>query len=314
MTKYLIRRIFATIPVLFGVLLLVFSMLHFLPGDPVQLMMTESGGGAKAADTSPEQYMLIRHELGLDRPLYVQFGLYVSHAVRGDLGRSFRSQQTVARMIVTVLPNTVRLALVSLGVAVALGLILGTISAVRHNSWLDTLSMFAALIGVAMPGFWLGLMLLFLFSLYLGWLPATGYGSWKAILLPAVTLGFRAAAVIARLTRSSLLEVLNDAFVTTARAKGLRERTVIVEHVLRNALIPIVTVAGLQFGDLLAGTVIIETVFARPGIGSLVVTGVLDKDFPVVQGTVLLIAVCYVLTNLLTDVSYAFIDPRIRYS
>lgn len=314
MAVYLFRRVFATIPVLFGVLLLVFSMLHFLPGDPVQLMMTESGGGAKAADVSPEQYQSIRHELGLDRPLYIQFGLYVSRALRGDLGRSFRSQQTVARMIITVLPNTVRLALVSLGIAVAFGLILGTISAVRHNSWLDTLSMFFALIGVAMPGFWLGLMLLFFFSLYLGWLPATGYGSWKAILLPAVTLGLRASAIIARLTRSSLLEVLNDAFVTTARAKGLREQTVIIQHVLRNALIPIVTVVGLQFGDLLAGTVIIETVFARPGIGSLVVTGVLDKDFPVVQGTVLLIAMCYVLTNLLTDVSYAFINPRIRYS
>lgn len=314
MTKYLIRRVFATVPVLFGVLLLVFSMLHFLPGDPVQLMMTESGGGAKGADISPEQYMRIRHELGLDRPLYVQFGLYVSHAVRGDLGRSFRSQQSVARMMIAVLPNTVRLALLSLGMAIVLGMILGTISAVRHNSWLDTLSMFVALTGVAMPGFWLGLMLLFLFSLSLRWLPATGYGSWKAILLPAVTLGLRAAAIIARLTRSSLLEVLNDAFVTTARAKGLRERTVIVQHVLRNALIPIVTVAGLQFGDLLAGTVIIETVFARPGIGSLVVTGVLDKDFPVVQGTVLLIAVGYVLTNLLTDVSYAFINPRIRYN
>ena len=278
------------------------------------LMMAESGGGAKLADGSDEQYQRIRHELGLDQPAYVQFGRFVLNAVRGDLGRSFRSGQPVSHEIAEVFPNTARLAALSLGVAVAVGLLLGTIAAVYHQTWIDNAAMLLALVGVAMPNFWFGLMLLFLFALTLGWLPATGYGEWNAILLPAAALGLRAAAVIARLTRSSLLEVLHNEYVTTARAKGLSEMTTIVGHALRNALIPVVTVVGLQFGDLLAGTVVVETVFARPGLGSLITTAILSKDFPIVQGTVLVVAACYIVVNLLADLSYAILDPRITYA
>jgi peptide/nickel transport system permease protein len=308
------RRALLTIPLLLAVSLVVFSMLYFLPGDPVLLMMAESGGGAKLADGSDEQYQRIRHELGLDQPAYVQFGRFVLRAVQGDLGRSFRSGQPVSQEIAEVFPNTARLAALSLGVAVAVGLVLGTIAAVYHQTWIDNAAMLLALAGVAMPNFWFGLMLLFLFSLTLGWLPATGYGEWNAILLPATALGLRAAAVIARLTRSSLLEVLHHEYVTTARAKGLSETTTVVRHALRNALIPVVTVVGLQFGDLLAGTVVVETVFARPGLGSLITTAILSKDFPIVQGTVLVVAACYIIVNLLADLSYAILDPRITYA
>jgi ABC-type dipeptide/oligopeptide/nickel transport system permease component len=191
--------------------------------------------------------------------------------------------------------------------------VLGTLAALHHQRWIDNVSMLVALVGVAMPNFWFGLMLLFVFALILGWLPATGYGEWNAILLPAAALGLRAAAVIARLTRSSLLEVLRNDYVTTARAKGLAERTMVRRHALRNALIPVVTVVGLQFGDLLAGTVVIETVFARPGLGSLVTNAILSKDLPIVQGTVLVVASCYIFVNLLADLSYAALDPRIKY-
>ncbi len=313
MGGYIRGRALVTVPLLLGVSLVVFSMLHLLPGDPVMLMMAESGGGAKMADGSEEQYERIRHELGLDLPLPVQFGRFVLNALRGDLGRSFRSGQSVSQEIGEVFPNTVRLAVLSLGVAASLGLVLGTLAALHHQRWIDNASMLLALVGVAMPNFWFGLMLLFVFALMLGWLPATGYGEWSAILLPATALGLRAAAVIARLTRSSLLEVLRNDYVTTARAKGLSERAMVVRHALRNALIPVVTVVGLQFGDLLAGTVVIETVFARPGLGSLATTAILAKDFPIVQGTVLVVASCYIFVNLLADLSYAALDPRIKY-
>ena len=313
MAGYIRQRALVTVPLLLGVSLVVFSMLHLLPGDPVLLMMAESGGGAKMADVSTEQYERIRHELGLDQPLPVQFGRFVLNALRGDLGRSFRSGQPVAQEIGEVFPNTVRLAILSLGVAASIGLVLGTLAALNHQRWIDNVSMLLALVGVAMPNFWFGLMLLFVFALILGWLPATGYGEWNAILLPAAALGLRAAAVIARLTRSSLLEVLRNDYVTTARAKGLAERTMVVRHALRNALIPVVTVVGLQFGDLLAGTVVVETVFARPGLGSLVTNAILSKDLPIVQGTVLVVASCYIFVNLLADLSYAALDPRIKY-
>ena len=314
MPQYILRRVLATIPVLFGVLILVFAIIHLIPGDPVKLMMTDAGTGAVGGSLSTDQYNSIRHELGLDKPLYEQFGLYVYRVAHGDLGESFRSQQPVSKMLVQRLPATIRLALLSLGFGVGLGLILGTLAGVWHNSWLDNLSMMVAMLGVAMPSFWLGLMLLFIFSLHLGWLPATGYESWDAIILPAVTLGLYTSAIVARLTRSSLLEVLNNEFVTTARAKGLQEHVVILRHALRNAILPVVTVIGLQFGNLLAGTVVIETVFARPGIGSLAVDAILAKDYPIVQGTVLVVAVFYVLANLLTDVVYAFVDPRIKFA
>jgi peptide/nickel transport system permease protein len=315
--RYLRGRVPAAILVLLGASLLVFSMLHFLPGDPVLIMMASGGGGiagAQGTDISQEQYEAIRHQLGLDRPLYVQFGSFVWNALHGDLGRSFRSNQTVAELIGNVLPNTFRLALLSLGISCLVGVALGTLAAVRHNSWIDSATMAFALFGVAMPNFWFGLVLISVFALYLRWLPATGIGGWNAIILPALALGVRSAAVIARLTRASLLEVLSEGYLTTARAKGLPERIVILRHSLRNALIPVVTIAGLQFGDLLAGAVVIEVVFARPGIGNLAVKAIENKDFPVVQGTVLVVATAYVVTNLLTDVVYALLDPRIAYT
>jgi ABC-type dipeptide/oligopeptide/nickel transport system permease component len=292
-------------------------MLHFLPGDPVLIMMAGGGGGiagAQGSDLTEEQYEAIRQQLGLDRPLYVQFGSFVWNALHGDLGRSFRSNQTVAELIGSVLPNTIRLALLSLGISCLVGVALGTLAAVRHNTWIDSATMAFALFGVAMPNFWFGLVLISVFALNLRWLPATGAGGWNAIILPALALGIRSAAVIARLTRASLLEALSEGYLATARAKGLPERVVVIRHGLRNALIPVVTIAGLQFGDLLAGAVVIEVVFARPGIGSLAVKAIENKDFPVVQGTVLVVATAYVVTNLLTDVAYAALDPRITYT
>jgi ABC-type dipeptide/oligopeptide/nickel transport system permease component len=317
MLRYLRSRIPAAILVLLGASLLVFSMLHFLPGDPVLIMMAGGGegiAGTQGATLTTEQYEAIRHQLGLDRPLYVQFGAFVLNALHGDLGRSFRSNQTVAEMIGDAFPNTFRLALLSLGISCLLGVVLGTLAAVRHNSWIDSATMAFALFGIAMPNFWFGLVLISIFALHLRWLPATGFGGWNAIILPALALGVRSAAVIARLTRASLLEVLAEEYLATARAKGLPERIVVVRHALRNALIPVVTIAGLQFGDLLAGAVVIEVVFARPGLGSLAVQAIQNKDFPVVQGTVLVVATAYVVTNLLTDVVYAILDPRISYA
>jgi peptide/nickel transport system permease protein len=315
--RYLRGRIPAAILVLLGASLLVFSMLHFLPGDPVLIMMASGGGGiagAQGTEISQEQYEAIRYQLGLDRPLYVQFGAFVWNALHGDLGRSFRSNQTVAELIANVLPNTFRLALLSLGISCLVGVTLGTLAAVRHNTWIDSATMAFALFGVAMPNFWFGLVLISVFALNLHWLPATGVGGWSAIILPALALGMRSAAVIARLTRASLLEVLSEGYLTTARAKGLPERIIVLRHSLRNALIPVVTIAGLQFGDLLAGAVVIEVVFARPGLGNLAVKAIENKDFPVVQGTVLVVATAYVVTNLLTDVVYALLDPRITYT
>jgi peptide/nickel transport system permease protein len=315
--RYLRGRIPAAILVLLGASLLVFSMLHFLPGDPVLIMMASGGGGiagAQGTEISQEQYEAIRYQLGLDRPLYVQFGAFVWNALHGDLGRSFRSNQTVAELIASVLPNTFRLALLSLVISCLVGVTLGTLAAVRHNTWIDSATMAFALFGVAMPNFWFGLVLISVFALNLHWLPATGVGDWSAIILPALALGMRSAAVIARLTRASLLEVLSEGYLTTARAKGLPERIIVLRHSLRNALIPVVTIAGLQFGDLLAGAVVIEVVFARPGLGNLAVKAIENKDFPVVQGTVLVVATAYVVTNLLTDVVYALLDPRITYT
>lgn len=313
MIGYIVGRLLVTIPVLLGVSLGIFSMLHFLPGDPALLMMSETGSGAKMADASGETYERIRRELGLDQPLHIQFGRFLWKAAQGDLGRSFRSNQLVTSLIAEAFPHTVRLALAGLGLAIPFGILLGTIAAMRHNSLLDNVSMVTALFAISMPSFWFGIMLLLIFALHLNVLPATGFGSPKAIILPAVALGLSSAAIIARLVRSSLLEVLSLDFITTARAKGLTERMVVLKHGLKNALIPVVTVVGLQFGALLSGAVVIETVFARPGLGLMLVNGINGKDFPVVQGGILVAATAYVFANLLVDVSYAWLDPRIKY-
>jgi len=310
---YVLRRLLAAVPVLLGVSLVVFSMLHFLPGDPVLLMMSETGGsGAKMTEMSQETYDRIRHELGLDRPLPIQFGLFLWRAVHGDLGRSFRGNQRVATLIGESFPYTVRLTLVGLGLAIPIGVALGTLAAVRPGSALDSGTMAAALFAVSMPSFWFGIMLLLVFALHLGLLPAVGHGSPGAIVLPALTLGLSSAAIIAALVRSSLREVLAMEFVATARAKGMAAPAVVLKHALRNALIPVATIVGLQFGALLGGAVVVETVFARPGLGLMLVNGIKDKDFPVVQAGILVAAASYVLANLLVDLSYGWLDPRIR--
>ena len=305
MLIYLARRILAVVPVLFGVTLAVFSMLFLVPGDPVKMMLAEFV-------TSPDQIAEMRAQLHLDEPLPQQYGRFVANALRGDLGTSIRSRRPVATEIAENVASTAQLALASMAIAVAIGVPLGLLAALFRNTWLDVGSMVVALLGVSMPSFWLGLLLIFVFSLHLAWFPATGGGDLPHLVLPSLTLGTIASAIIARLTRSSMLEVLGQDYVRTARAKGLAWWGVVVRHTLKNALIPIITIFGLQFGNLLAGAVIVETVFSRPGLGRLIVGGILAKDFPLVQGTVLFVAASYVMINVLVDFAYAFVDPRIR--
>ena len=306
MIAYVRGRLLTSIPVILGVSVLVFSMLHFLPGDPVVIMLGEAAG-------SPERIAELRAQLGLNDPLPVQYARFLGNALRGDFGRSIRTNRPVFDEIREQAPNTIQLTVTGLGLAIVLGVTLGVLAGRFQNTGIDNFSMLLALVGVSMPSFWLGLLLIFFFALRLGWLPATGQGGLERLILPAFTLGIQAMAIIARLTRSNMIEVLNQEYVTTARAKGLSEHAMVVRHALRNALIPVLTVVGLQFGALLGGAVIIETVFARQGMGRLAVEAILAKDFPIVQGVVLVASVIYVLINLLVDVSYGLLDPRIRY-
>jgi ABC-type dipeptide/oligopeptide/nickel transport system permease component len=315
MRQYIIRRVLLTIPVLLGVSLAVFSMLHLLPVDPVQMMVMDSTTGtAPTAIVTDQMIAEMRAELGLDKPLLVQFFNFVWNALQGDLGYSFRNNRPVSVMLAEQLPYTITLTFAGMGAALILGLGFGIMAGLRPNSWVDNLSMSLAMLGVSMPSFWLGLMLIYLFALQLRILPALGTGSPKALILPALTLGISASAIIARLTRSSLMEIMRTEYITTARAKGLSPWRVLSGHAMRNALVPVITVVGLQFGALMSGAVIVETVFGRPGIGRLGVQAILEQDFPLVQGFVLFVAVVYVMTNLLVDLLYASLDPRIRYS
>jgi len=303
---WVLRRVLAVVPVLLGVTLAVFSMLFLVPGDPVKMMLAEFV-------TTPDQIAQMRAQLHLDEPVLRQYGRFVASAARGDLGTSIRSRRPVTTEIGENVGSTAQLAVAAMLVAIGLGVPLGLLAALARNTWLDVASMGTALLGVSMPSFWLGLLLIFVFSLHLAWFPATGGGDLPHLVLPSVTLGTIAAAIIARLTRSSMLEVLGQDYVRTARAKGLGSFAVVVRHALKNALIPIITIFGLQFGNLLAGAVIVETVFSRPGLGRLIVGGILSKDFPLVQGVVLFVATVYVLINVLVDVAYAYADPRIRF-
>jgi len=311
---YVIRRILLTVPVLLGVSLAVFSMLHLLPVDPVQMMLMDATTGtAPTSEVTDEMMANMRQQLGLDKPFLVQFGEFLWGALHGDLGHSFRNNRAVSDMLAEQLPYTIRLTLAGMGAALVLGITLGILAGLRPNSWIDNFSMTLAMLGISMPSFWLGLMLIYIVALRLRVLPALGTGSPQAIILPALTLGFQASAIIARLIRSSLVEIMRSEFITTARAKGLTGRMVVWRHALRNALIPVITIVGLQFGALMSGAVVVETVFGRPGIGRLGVRAILEQDFPLVQGFVLFVAVVYVLTNLLIDLFYAQLDPRIRY-
>lgn len=305
MLQYLIKRLLSTIPVLIGMSLLLFIMLHSLPGDPAQVLAGQMA--------SPEDIEQIRIQLGLDKPLYVQYGKFIVNLVKLDLGRSARTQNPVIQEIWARLPNTVLLSVLAIFLACLFGIPAGVLSAIRPYTWLDYLVTSTALFGVSMPVFWLGLMLVVVFSVILQWLPAGGTGGIEYLILPSFTLAAFVTAFIARMTRASMLESLGQDFVTTARSKGLRENVVIIRHALKNALIPIITVIGLQFGSLLGGAILTETVFAWPGMGRLIVDSILARDYPMIQGSILIFGLLYVLINILVDLLYAFVDPRIRY-
>lgn len=306
MQRYLAQRLLQLVPVLLGVSVLVFLMIHLVPGDPAQVMLQDYG--------SAEQIAAFRHTLGLDRPLPVQYGVFLWRLLHGNLGRSIHSGRPVAAEIALRLPYTLRLATAGMAVAMALGLALGVVAALHHRRPLDYASMVLALAGISLPSFWFGLVLILVFSYYLRWLPAAGADTGWSLLMPAVTLGTEAASIIARLTRSSLLEVLRQEFIRTARAKGAGNTRTVLRHALKNALIPVLSIVGLQFAGLLGGAVIIETVFGWPGIGRLAVDAIFNRDLPMIQGIVLIAAVTFVAVNLLVDLLYGFLDPRIRYT
>jgi peptide/nickel transport system permease protein len=307
MLGYVRTRILVAIPVIWGVATIVFFLMRVLPGDPAQLMLSSTGG-------SSAQIARLRSSLGLDDPILVQYAKFLEGAVHGDLGTSLRSHQPVWKEIRQQLPSTLQLTVASMVIAVVLGVILGVASAVWRNSWIDSLSMSVAMVGICAPNFWLGLVLISFFSFSLHWFPATGSVGLQRLILPAATLGLGAAAVIARLVRSSMVDALGQEYVVVARAKGLSEYRVTLGHALKSALIPATTLVGLQFGSLIGGAVIVETVFSRQGIGRLAVTAIIAKDYTVVQGVVLFAATAYVIVNLLVDILYGFLDPRIRYS
>ncbi len=333
MVRYLFRRLALTIPILLGVSCLVFFMLHSAGGDPAQLVL-----GARA---DPESLAALRAEMGLDRPLIVQYGAFLAGAVRGDFGRSYRSNTPVINEIAARFPATVELAVAAMAIAVVAGVIFGAVAAVRRHSALDYISSTVVLFGVSIPTFWLGIILIIIFGLWLRWLPISGRinprlgadpsmpfltisallnGNWPVakdailhLILPALTLAAWPAAIVARMTRASLIESLGQDYARTARGKGLREGTVVAIHAARNAVLPVLTVVGLEFGTLLGGAVVTETVFSWPGLGQLTVNAIGARDYQMVQGVVLLLATIFVLLNLLVDVLYAVLDPRIRY-
>ncbi|MDO4519355.1 MAG: ABC transporter permease [Eubacteriales bacterium] len=305
MLKYVGKRLLMLIPVLIGVTFIIFSMLYVTPGDPARIVLGESA--------SPEAVQQYREEQGLNDPFLVQYGRYMKKLIfHADLGTSYSTKKPVIDLIKDCFPATVKLAFASMFVALLFGIPIGIISAIKQYSVFDMCSMGFALLGISMPVFWLGLLLTLLFSVQLKWLPSSGFDSIKHMILPAVSLGAQSVAVITRMTRSSMLEVINMDYIKTARSKGLREKTVILKHALGNALIPIITSAGLQFGTLLGGAVLTESIFSIPGIGRLMVDSIKMRDFPTVQGGVLVIALAFCIVNLLVDLLYAFVDPRIK--
>lgn len=306
MWSFIARRLIILVPVVIGVSFFVFAAMYVLPGDAVDSMLAERGASA-------EDLARLRAQLGLDDPFLVQYGRFIGRLAKGDLGSSIVTGRPVYDQIASQIGATVELTLAALLIAVAVGVPLGVIAAIKRSTWVDSSLMVIALLGVSMPNFWLGLLLILTFSLKLGWLPAAGGGTWRHLVLPAITLGFSGVAIIARITRSSVLEVIHADFVRTARSKGLRPITVVSKHTLRNSMASVMTVAGLQFGALLGGSVVVETVFGRQGIGFLTVSGIQRADFPLVQSTVMLAALAFVVVNLIVDLTYSFLDPRIRY-
>lgn len=313
MTRYLIRRILASFLVILGVATLVFFLLRMVPGDPF---------GAMLAEVDPSVADDLRRKFGMDQPVYVQYVLWLGRLLLGDMGNSlYGSNVAVTRIIVEAIPRTLSLAFLSTIVALAIALPAGIISALRKNSWADYGLTFFAFLGLSMPDFWVGILLIIIFAVNLNWLPAIGYeplseGIWpwlRHLILPAIATGTTFSAIIARMMRSAMLEVLNADYIKVAHAKGLREQVVIFRHALRNALIPVVTVMGIAFALLMSGTVIVENVFAIKGLGRVLIQGILNRDYPVVQGAILLVSTIFVFANLLVDLLYTLIDPRIRY-
>jgi ABC-type dipeptide/oligopeptide/nickel transport system permease component len=312
MYQYILRRLVQTVPVLFLFSIAVFTVMRLVPGDPANVIL--------GLEPTPEALAQIRHEMGLDKPIPVQYGIWLRHVVRGDLGTSWKSKQPVTHLIWRRFPATLLLTFGATLIGVTIALPLGIVSGVRPHSVFDTVATGFSLMGVAIPGFWLGLMLLLLFAVRLHWLPPSGYTplsedpveSLKHLILPAITLGTGLAAPLARFVRSGMLDVLGTDYIRTARAKGLPERLVVIRHALRNGLLSVVTVFGLEFGALLGGAVVTESVFNWPGIGTLLLTGIKQRDYAMVQGTVLFVSVIFIVVNLLVDLSYGLLDPRIR--
>ncbi len=305
MGLYVLRRLVLAVPTLLGVTVVVFALIRVIPGDPARLVL-----GLQASEAEVQR---LRSELGLDRPLPVQYARFLARLIHGDLGRSIATGEPVAREIASRFGPTLQLAVASTVLATLAGVSAGVLSATRVYSWVDYVAMGVALFGVSLPVFWLGLMLILLFAVHLRWLPAGGYGTLAHLVLPTVTLAAFSVAIVARMTRSSMLEVLHQDYVRTAWAKGLTARAVVLHHALRNALIPVITVIGLQFGALLGGAILTETVFAWPGMGRLLVGAIVARDYPVVQGVVLVFAGLFTLVNLAVDLLYAYVDPRIHY-
>jgi ABC-type dipeptide/oligopeptide/nickel transport system permease component len=305
MGRFLARRLLLTTPVLLGVATLVFSLIHLIPGDPAQAMLGEAAPQADVVE--------LRHRLGLDRPLIEQYGVFLKGLVTGDLGTSLRTGQPVTDQIVERMPATFELAAAAMIVAIAFAMPLGIVAAVRRGTVADHAAMTISLAGVSVPNFWLGPMLAIIFAVELGWLPVSGRGTWAHLVLPAISLGAALAAILARMTRATMLEELREQYVQAARARGVSKSRAVLRHAFRNSLIPVVTLLGLQFGAVLTGAVITETIFAWPGIGRLLIQSIGFRDYPLVQGCILLIALTYVGVNLATDMVYGVLDPRIRY-
>ncbi|WP_163262091.1 nickel ABC transporter permease [Bacillus paranthracis] len=304
MLMFIFRRILQLIPVLFGVVFVVFLIMQMVPGDPALLI---AGEGA-----SKETVEQIRHQLGLDKPFIMQYFSYIGNILQGDFGVSIRSNRPVLDEVLIRLPITIELALCSIVITVVIGMIAGIISATKQYSWTDVSIMIIALLGVSLPSFWFGLMLIFYFSVQIQIFPVSGWGTWMHMVLPALTLGASGAAIVARMTRSSMLDVIRQDYIRTARAKGVKERVVIYKHALRNALIPVITVVGLQFGALLGGTVLVESVFAINGLGRLIVDAIRMRDLPMLQGGVLIASVIFILVNLIVDILYRHFNKRIE--
>ena len=304
MWKFIAKRLVAMVPVLLGVTLVIYLILNMAPGDPAKVILGEQA--------TPEQIAELREEMGLNDPVLVQYARYIFNLLQGDMGESYNSGLKCNVEIFARFPNTLHLTICAISLAVILALPIGILAAVKQNSLFDGASMFIALIGLSMPVFWLGLLLILFFSLRLGWFPSSGADGWKSLVLPTVTLGFQQMASIARVTRSSMLEVIRADYIRTARAKGVAESKVITKHALKNALIPTVTVVGLQFGGMLGGSVMTESVYAWPGVGRLMVQSINKRDIPMVLGCVIMFSLTSSVVNLLVDVLYGFIDPRIK--